>query len=268
MSKKGRVLAVSTVALALGIAGFASVAIPARAAEQAVAGTLELNASLALTSRLGACPLPPDAENCAARTITGTFPGLGSVSSTYHFYVNSTSRPCAGGLFRALSNPIRLVVASKGEIQVTVAEGPCVDENAVRVSTQSFTVTGGTGVYSGVTGSGTLSRVLGEDSGNGRFGQERWTGSMTVPGLEFDTTAPTLSAPKAKTVKAKKGTKNARVVFTVTGQDDKDGAVATACTPRSGSRFKVGRTRVRCSATDSSGNQATASFAVTVKRSR
>ena len=79
--------------------------------------------------------------------------------------------------------------------------------------------------------------------------------------LEFEQTP-------GRGTKAKKGTKNARVVFTVTGQDDKDGAVATACTPRSGSRFKVGRTRVRCSATDSSGNQATASFAVTVKRSR
>jgi HYR domain len=33
-----------------------------------------------------------------------------------------------------------------------------------------------------------------------------------------------------------------------------------------GSRFKIGRTVVRCSATDTSGNAGVATFAVTVKR--
>jgi len=40
-----------------------------------------------------------------------------------------------------------------------------------------------------------------------------------------------------------------------------------ACTPRSGSFFKLGRTKVICSASDSSGNMRQAGFIVTVKRS-
>ena len=38
------------------------------------------------------------------------------------------------------------------------------------------------------------------------------------------------------------------------------------CRPKSGSRFKIGKTTVRCEATDSSANVAKASFTVTVKR--
>jgi len=47
-----------------------------------------------------------------------------------------------------------------------------------------------------------------------------------------------------------------------------DGAVAVSCRPASGSRFKIGRTNVTCSAADKTGNTATARFTVTVKRKR
>jgi len=237
-------------------------------AEPGATGTLELNASLALNSRIGACPTPPGADDCAVRTLSGLFPGLGAASSTYEFYVKTAPPPCAAGLGKALGYPIRLVVASKGEIQVAVAEAPCVDQESIRTQTQSFTVTGGTGIYAGASGSGSLSRVLGGDTGTGRSGQERWTGTITVPGLEFDTTRPTLSGATRKTVRAKKGAKSSRVVFRVNAQDDKDGSVPVACTPRSGSRFSIGRTRVSCSASDSSGNATTASFVVTVRKAR
>jgi HYR domain len=235
-----------------------------RAVEQS-AGTLALNASLVLTSRLDACPAPPGADVCAGRTISGLFPGLGSVTGTYEFLVK-TGLPCGVGLGKALSYPIRIAVASKGDINIAVAEGPCTGEGSIRTQTQSFTVTGGTGIYAGVSGSGTLARVLGMDTGNGRRGQERWTGTITVPGLEFDTTRPTLSGATRMTVKAKKSAKTTRVVFRVTALDDKDGSIPVACTPRSGSRFSIGRTGVSCSANDSSGNAKTASFVVIVRK--
>jgi hypothetical protein len=50
--------------------------------------------------------------------------------------------------------------------------------------------------------------------------------------------------------------------------DGVDGAVPVSCQPRPGRRFPLGKTIVRCAATDSSGNTATAGFTVTVKRRR
>ena len=51
----------------------------------------------------------------------------------------------------------------------------------------------------------------------------------------------------------------------VTAQDAVDGSVPAICTPRSGRAFTVGKTKVACSAVDSSGNTAKTTFTVTVK---
>ena len=96
----------------------------------------------------------------------------------------------------------------------------------------------------------------------------------SVPGLHL--TAPKLSGAVAKTLRAAKGARSARVTFEVTATDDEGGDVPVSCWPRSGSRFPLGKTMVLCAATDSSGNwvtdftgnTATAGFTVTVKRRR
>jgi hypothetical protein len=87
-------------------------------------------------------------------------------------------------------------------------------------------------------------------------------------GLALDTSAPELSGARNVTVKAPRGKKRARAYFFVRATDAVDGAVPVACTRRSGSFFNLGRTKVSCSATDSSANRRTASFIVIVKRSR
>jgi hypothetical protein len=115
-------------------------------------------------------------------------------------------------------------------------------------------------VYAGATGSGTVERSI-----SGGFGSETWAGTLTLPGQEFDVTPPVLIGARSRTVRAPEGAKHARVTFTVTANDVVDGKVPATCTPRSGSRFKVGRTSVKCSATDSSANARSASFTVTVK---
>ena len=53
-----------------------------------------------------------------------------------------------------------------------------------------------------------------------------------------------------------------------TARDAVDGPVAVRCTPGSGTRFRVGRTIVHCSANDLSGNVASVSFPVIVSRGR
>lgn len=242
---------------------------PGRGATAMPSGTLTLNASLSLASNLGACAPPSGAEHCATRTIRGLFPGLGTVNGTYEFYVDQGPPACAGSDGRALAYPIRFAVAGKGEVHVAVAEATqCVPDQSIRTQTQTFTVTGGTGVYAGASGSGTLERSLGADTATGRVGRESWAGTLNVPGREFDVTPPTVTGAVAKAVRVPRTARRARVVYLVTARDDVDGAVPVSCRPRSGSRFPIGRTVVTCLATDTSGNTRTAKFRVTVRARR
>ena len=55
-----------------------------------------------------------------------------------------------------------------------------------------------------------------------------------------------------------------QVNFTVKAIDEVDGEIDAYCDRTSGSYFKVGQTRVRCEAEDSSGNRKTGSFTITV----
>ena len=97
---------------------------------------------------------------------------------------------------------------------------------------------------------------------------EAWMAMLEVPGHAFDVTPPTLRGATAKTVRVSNGAKSARVTFTVIPTDGVDRALPVSCRPRSGSRFTIGRTTVRCEATDSSGNTAKAAFTVMVTRRR
>jgi hypothetical protein len=245
-----------------------AVAVGADAESHTASGTLNLNSKLRLVSVLGPCPPGVSASACAARTSSGPFAGLGQVTGTYTF-LSDVGPPCANGWGKARAYPVRFAVASKGDILLQLAEGAqCVNEEqdfAVRAQTQAFTVTGGTGIYAGASGSGVVTRSL-ASTGSGAVGTETWIGTLTVPGLEFNVTAPTLAGAANKTVRAKKGAMNARVTFNVTARDDSDGVVPAKCEPKSGSRFPLGRTRVRCEATDSSANTASTSFTVTIRR--
>jgi hypothetical protein len=69
-----------------------------------------------------------------------------------------------------------------------------------------------------------------------------------------------------KAVRVAKTVKRIRVRYTVAADDAVDGSVPVSCKPRPGSFFRLGRTHVACTATDTSGNTAKTSFSVTVKR--
>jgi hypothetical protein len=128
------------------------------------------------------------------------------------------------------------------------------------------TITGGSGRYAGASGGGTIAQ---ESKGPPSWrGTDSWTGTLVVQGLDFDLTPPTVAGARDTTVRAPQGAKRARVRYAVSANDQVEGAVRVACRPRSGSWFSVGRTRVGCSAADTSGNESTASFVVTVKRAR
>jgi hypothetical protein len=165
---------------------------------------------------------------------------------------------------KPLATTGRLVVDGKGELHFALAQGArCGDVEPVRNEPQNFTIIGGTGSYQGASGSGLVERSVSAGTGT-----ETWTGAIVVSGLEFDVTSPTISGARAKTVRAPRGVKRIRVTYKVTASDNADGQVPVACEPRSGSRFPVGRSTVRCSATDSSANTGKASFRITVRANK
>jgi hypothetical protein len=229
-----------------------------------------MHASLGLVSVLGGCEPVGGAEECGARTISGAFPGLGRVNGAYSFLVDHGQPSCpSDAVGKGLAYQLGITVVGKGEIQLAVADGAqCIDGQAIRTQSQTFTVTGGTGLYAGASGSGTLERILGGDTDSGRHGFETWTGTLNVPGLDFDVVAPVFVGAVKKAVKAKRGAKSVRVSYQVTATDAREGPVPARCKPASGSRFPLGRTRVTCETSDSSANAATASFSVLVNPTR
>ena len=266
-------------ALALGLilVIVATVAAPAGSERRAASGRLGFEQSFPLISTSVACPadVPPNTTECRALTVQPNYPtpGLGSVSeSTYTLPLGLGPPTCPADLGKPLATTGRLIVAGKGEIAFALSEGArCVDPEEAWEEPQEFTIIGGTGPFATASGSGTLVRH--EDEFVGGY-YEEWTGTLTVPGVRL--AVPKLSGPVSKTVRATKGAKSARVTFEVTVTDDERADVSVSCWPRSGSRFPLGRTMVLCAATDSSGNwvtdftgnAATASFTVTVKRQR
>jgi YVTN family beta-propeller protein len=79
-----------------------------------------------------------------------------------------------------------------------------------------------------------------------------------------DTTPPVLALPDSVTRNATSPT-GATITYTVSATDDTDPNPVVVCIPPSGNVFAIGTTTVHCTATDSSGNSANASFAVHVK---
>lgn len=257
------------VAIVLGLVLLA-VGSAATAATERVTASLELQAELRLVSiRAGACPSGVSATTlCPSRTGEGSAPGLGNATVVYSYLVDEAPPACPMGSVKVLGYPVRLAVAGKGELQIAVAErSECLEAQSGISAGQAFTITGGTGLYAGAAGNGTVTRALGSNDA-GAAGTERWTGTLTVPGLEFDVTRPTITGAANKVVRAKRGAKTARVTFQVSARDDRDGTLVTRCTSRSGGMFRVGRTRVSCSATDTSANTATVAFTVTVRKAR
>ena len=232
-------------------------------------GTLALRAVFAMASSDAACPpgTPPSIE-CHPRQGSGVVPGLGKVSESYVYRVDRYAPTCRLDTYRVLGYAARLIVAGKGEIKLAVDGRPeCFSSADVLNPTQPFTITGGSGAYAGASGNGTLHHDAHFTPG-GAAGEDTWVGTLVVAGLEFDVTAPTLSEAVDKTVRAPRGAKRVRVSYKVTARDEIDGVAPVSCRPRSGSRFKIGRTVVSCSALDKSGNIGTARFRITVVGAR
>jgi hypothetical protein len=226
-------------------------ALPAAASSGGATGTLHIHATLDTTPwQTVDCPPGTSSPNpsCYAFTGTAVVPGLGQTTESYSLYTDPSA-------------PARLTatigVPGEGTINVsgTTSQPVCGCGEAAL----DYTITGGTGTYTDASGSGTTTV---ESS----IKVALWSGTLTVPDYTFDTTPPMISGAKAKTVRAPKTAKHVRVKYSVTARDPGFGPVPVTCKPHSGSGFKIGRTTVRCTATDAVDNTATARFRITVKR--
>jgi hypothetical protein len=81
-----------------------------------------------------------------------------------------------------------------------------------------------------------------------------------------DTIGPAITCPQDLTVTVDPGETGSVVEYEVTATDDCGDPVTVACEPPSGSVFPLGATIVNCTATDSSSNQSTCTFTVTVEQ--
>jgi len=242
------------VALALTLIGGAS------GTSQAT-GTLQLKAKFPVKWHFlpGCPPGQPSNVTCYSFEAQAMVPGLGSVIEKY---MKTFDGQCA----RTLPDFV-VTVAGKGDLSGSVT-GPACGGVPPTQLTLDATITGGTGTYAGASGSVQITSAVFERSAGVGVATDTYSGTLNVPGLEFDVTVPVLSGAHARTVRAPRGARRVKVRYVVTAKDAVDGSVAAICKLHSGSFFKIGRTSVTCTAVDSSANTATARFIVTVKPPR
>lgn len=255
-------------ALCVGLVVTALAAGTATGSAQRASGTLELNALVSSYYKFDKAYCPAEVQapaDCVRFTGEATIRGLGAVKTTYTKILPGLDPSCV-----VLQNTSAVIeVAGKGTLELSRPGRICTPPAPLTIGPYAFTVTGGTGSYAGASGTLTFRQSAAALDGACQCGsaQDTWAGSITVAGHEFDLAAPAIVGAASKTVHVPKKAKSARVRYAVTAQDAVDGSVPVTCSPRSGSAFKLGKTKVACSAADSSGNRAGAQFTVLVKRS-
>lgn len=201
----------------------------------------------------------PATTICLSFDAKGVVPGLGVAEERYVLVWDQSNATCWHSTF----SPVSLDVAGKGAILATLVDGYACDPQAADAPfTVSYTISGGSGLYAGASGSGTMIDRARETGAMA----DTWNGALSVDGLAFDTTPPVIQGATARVVRVARQARRATVRYQVSATDAVDGAVSVTCDPPSGQSFPPGRTIVRCAAADGSGNAATAVFAVVVRR--
>jgi len=103
--------------------------------------------------------------------------------------------------------------------------------------------------------------------GDGYLGCKDVNECATTECKFVDTKAPVIRTSGNATVTAT-SPEGAVVNYTATAVDNVDGPVAVACTPASGTTFKVGATPVTCTAADKKGNKRNVMITITVNPAR
>lgn len=236
-------------------------------------GSLALQIDIDLSNPETPCPTgTPTTFQCFARTGSAVVPGLGAMQESHNYVLENGPAGCVpspgADAVRLIPSTVVLTIAGKGAVDISTSGTGCLSRDGTLIAKETFTITSGSGAYAGASGGGTVETHFNAPGTNTFRGADIWAGTLIVPGYPFDLTPPTIKGAKNRTVRVPHRAKRARIKYSVTAEDDVDSNVPVACRPRSGSRFRVGRTRVTCSATDTSANTSKATFTVTVRRRR
>ena len=221
----------------------------AAASAVATAGALTFNGTLTF---LGG---PSCNDPCSEFSMQGhgVIRGLGAVRYSGTGLTDSTPPACGKS-----AEQLTVTISGKGTFALDGTVEGCTTPTSATLNrtTTVFRVSGGTDKLQGITGSVTF------DS-NGVAVTA--TGNLAAPSFTFDLAPPKFIGAVSHTAKALTSA-GARVRFSVSAVDAVDGALKASCDHRSGSVFRVGSTRVTCSATDSSANAGRVTFIVKVTR--
>ena len=229
----------------------------AQASGTRAADTLNLQGEFRLTGTPSACPSgTPSTTSCVQVTGTATIRGLGVASETYAGMLDRSNPSCQ----HASWTPVVVNVAGKGKLDVSFTD-PYTCDPTSGAAVADFTISGGTGPYQDATGTGTVT-----NAGSPPNVTDTWSGTLDAPDTTFDLTPPTIHAPNDIMRFVRNGTHSRRVNYQVTATDAADGTVPVNCKPRSGSQFKLGRTHVTCTASDTSANTTRTTFTIRVAR--
>lgn len=252
--------------LALGPAAAAPSAAPGR-----VSGHLDVDATFKTAWKFHSTYCPPGTNpgaQCVRSRGTAIVSGLGNAVATYTKMIDdqTCTQP---GLDHVQFRTLVVAVAGKGDIELSLDGLNCYSPPPINVGPYELRITGASGTFAGAAGTMTFKSFIAAGNPLCSCGAstDTLTGTVSVPGHDFDVTPPVLSGLSPLTATARKPAKRVRVRrYGVTATDAVDGQVKVDCTPRAGSFFKLGRTIVHCGATDTSGNAATGSFTVAVQR--
>jgi hypothetical protein len=162
------------VVVALSMAAAVGAVVRSARGDTAV-GTLPLRAEVVIRYPAISCPDgTPRSFECFARTGSAVVPGLGAVEESYAYVLENAPPGCTAPLgtdsVRLWPTTARLRVAGKGEIVVATGGTGCLARptGGALIVSEPFVVTGGSGVYAGASGSGTVKTASYGPGGLGR----------------------------------------------------------------------------------------------------
>jgi hypothetical protein len=217
-----------------------------------------------------ALPQGADHQLCFNHKATPLVPGLGRISLSFtvwqiYYFPDCVHLSVAEG---------SVVTSGKGTLHFAGAKTGCAgstsDGNLVLKGQVPVSVTGGDGDFVDGSGQGALTILSTGTATNTSAGPGtgEFNLALDLPNGTFDITPPTISGKGSKHVRVSRKAQRARVAYRVTAHDAVDGRVPVSCKPRLSSSFRIGRTKVTCSATDRSANKATVHFTVSVVRAK
>ena len=181
----------------------AALALPVGAlARDGASGSFQLNATFGASYQLGRqyCPpgTPATTDECVRFVGLAQVPGLGHVTETYTKSFDETI--CPGQVVS--HRTVVFGVAGKGEIEVVMNSWPACGDPAASAPAGVTTVlegaiTHGTGKFAGASGDLRVTNHVSPPScgagGCRGAADDVWTGTLVVPGMEFDLTPPVLT---------------------------------------------------------------------------